>query len=250
MYDCIDYDVTVASLGVAMAPWCFTADGTGASTQCKPLTCSQGVQRACPAGAPPADGPAAGLAGWAAAPCVEALCGARAALANLTACASDAAADRSALQAAFVTLNASSAYPAALSAAASAAAAGSDSLNLTSATSLTARCDMQYGQMCVDDVISALCPAIFRSNNYWMVRTKPEFVCDLGCLTALCGLQNRRRNFNATTGTACADADLEMLIRCVCTWRACGSTFVDPWQAAGLAHGTRHVTGRAALLRM
>jgi hypothetical protein len=183
-------------------PWCFTDATSGAWGACQPLTCSQGVRRACPAGAPPGAGAAAdAYAPWAAPACVDALCGARAALANISACVNDTDAEKSALSTAFDLLNASQDFATALAA------------SPAPAPSLSAYCDAQYGQLCVDDVIAPACPSVFRSDNYWMVRTTQSTLCDAGCLAALCGLQQRRRHFNASTGAACADADLEMLIR-------------------------------------
>jgi hypothetical protein len=208
VYDCISYNQT----GPAPAePWCFGPGGVRAV--CRLLTCSQGVQRACPVGAvPPAGALAPELLTWAAPACAEALCAARAALANMSACTADSAAEQAALMAAFSGLNASAAYPAALQTAAAAAGAP---LGAVPPASLSAYCSSQYGQMCVDDVIDPACPAVFRSDNKWMVRTAAAPLCDLDCLRALCVLQQRRRHFNASTGDACADADLEMLIRLV-----------------------------------
>ena len=218
VYDCISYDATKVEYSDSppTKPWCFTNTQTGATGDCKPLTCSQGVQRACPAGAPPADGGsigggAAALAGWVAPGCVDALCGARLSIANVSTCYRDTAAERDSLVSTFAALNASADYAQALAA----AVAPGDGVAASGAAAepLASYCDRRYGQLCVDDVIDPACPAIFRSNNYWMVRTSAAAICDLGCLRALCGLQHRRRSFNASTGMACADADLEMLLR-------------------------------------
>jgi hypothetical protein len=206
VYDCVAYN---QSGPAPAAPWCFGPGG--APAPCRPLTCSQGVQRACPAGTPPLGGGATALAPWAAPACAEALCATRGALANVSACALDTPAERAELAAAFAGLNASAEFPAALAAAAD--AAGAAPPGAAPPASLSAHCNARFGQLCLDDVIDPACPAVFRSDNQWMVRTGAATLCDPGCLRALCGLQQRRRHFNATTGDVCADADLEMLIR-------------------------------------
>ncbi|GBF88369.1 hypothetical protein Rsub_01081 [Raphidocelis subcapitata] len=209
LYDCASYNQTSPA---AAAPWCFAAS-SGAPAACAPLTCSQGIERACPAGAPPPAGaPAEQLAPWAAPGCAKALCDARAALANVSACAGDTAAQRAALVGLYSALNSSTYYGAALAAAEPAANAASAAAAAAPA-GLAAYCDARHGQLCVDDVIAPACPSIFRANNFWMLRTSADALCDLGCLTAMCGLQQRRRHFNASTGAACADAELENLIR-------------------------------------
>jgi len=214
VYDCITYNLTSdGSAAGGVTPWCFTASGSKGA--CQTLTCSQGVQRACPAAMPPAGATAAELAAWAAPGCVEALCGARIALSNISACTGDTASEQSMLTSLFSSLEGSSEYVKALAAAA--ASGNSSSAGATTATAaaapLSSHCDSAYGQLCVDAVIDPACPAVFRSKNYWMIRTGASYLCDLGCLEALCTLQYRRRHFNASTGNQCADADLEMLIR-------------------------------------
>jgi hypothetical protein len=228
LYDCASYNQTAS--GAAAAPWCFTAS-SGAPAACAPLTCSQGVERACPAGPPPPAAAAAeALAAWAAPRCAKALCDARAALANVSACVADTEAQRVALVAAYAALNASSSFGAALAAADAAANASSPAAPAAALAGLSAFCDARHGQLCVDDVIAPACPSIFRANNYWMLRTSADALCDLGCLTAMCGLQQRRRHFNASTGMPCADAELENLIR-----RVAGSGCAEKLPAMGPA---------------
>jgi hypothetical protein len=208
-YDCIEYNRT-GDGSSAVTPWCFTADGGSAA--CRLLTCSQGVQRSCPAGGAPAGSAGASeLAGWAAPGCVEALCSARTALVNISVCTTDTPVDRTALVELFSTLDGSASFTTALSA----AGGGNETTAAVAspAPSLSGYCDANFGQLCVDTVIDPACPAVFRSNNFWMIRTGASSLCDLGCLEALCTLQHRRRHFNSSTGNACADADLEMLIR-------------------------------------
>lgn len=76
-------------------------------------------------------------------------------------------------------------------------------------------CAEQYGRECVAATVDPACPAVFRDSGspQWMVRTDAEAVCSADCLRALCGLQAERERLNETRGPACADAELEMLIR-------------------------------------
>lgn len=103
MYDCLPYK---HNTGVTTTPWCFTAAGT--QKECAAYSCSGPVKVDCPATDPSQTG--ADLSGWAVASCLEALCGTRQALVNVSQCTTDTAADRDILQQRFQFLNSSSAF--------------------------------------------------------------------------------------------------------------------------------------------
>lgn len=103
MYNCLDYQ---HDTGSTTQPWCFAADGT--VRVCAPWTCSGPVKIHCPATDPST--PGADLSGWTAQPCLQALCGARQALVNVTQCTTDTADDKAMLQQSFQFLNGSSTF--------------------------------------------------------------------------------------------------------------------------------------------
>ncbi|KAF8072527.1 hypothetical protein HT031_000187 [Scenedesmus sp. PABB004] len=218
MYDCLAYNLTApGGAAAAAAPWCFTNATAGAQEACAPWSCGAAVRRACPPFDPAAPPPDAALPGWAAPACLEALCSARQALANISQCAAtDGPADRAALAGAYSYLAASPAFGALLAGA-------------TGAASLGAHCAAASGELCVDALLDPACPALYRAGNRWFMDATPAGLCDTGCLTALCRLQEAAkasvqgtpsweqhvaaaRGFSPP-GTVCADAALETLVR-------------------------------------
>lgn len=114
MYDCLTYKHAQGS-ATALAvtePWCFTNTSAGNQDACAPWTCSGAFRRACPTFS--AGTPLTALSGFAAPACLDALCGARAALANVSWCTADAPADRDALADAYSQLKGNSQFGALL----------------------------------------------------------------------------------------------------------------------------------------
>jgi hypothetical protein len=62
-----------------------------------------------------------------------------------------------------------------------------------SAGSLASYCDATFGQLCVDEQEDPACPALFRSNNRWYISNQKSLLCDMGCLTVLCHMQEQAK---------------------------------------------------------
>ena len=61
------------------------------------------------------------------------------------------------------------------------------------ADSLDAYCSKKFGYLCMDTILDPACPALFRQNNAWMAATGTAQLCDLGCLKAMCRLQEQAK---------------------------------------------------------
>eukprot|EP00879_Flechtneria_rotunda_P005401 GHRR01005692.1.p1 GENE.GHRR01005692.1~~GHRR01005692.1.p1 ORF type:complete len:1544 (+),score=580.30 GHRR01005692.1:434-5065(+) len=245
LYDCITYNHSLGTTGDKA--WCFTSSSTGEWSYCAPWSCSAAVKRQCPAANPATSG--ANLASWATTDCLEALCNARQALANISQCTQDSQADQDMLVQRYAFLNASAGFNEVLQ--------QQDS----TAGSLEAYCTTKYGQLCVDQVLDPACPALFRANNVWYLSSNTTKLCSTGCLQVLCALQEQGKarvkggsnlDLNAASAKgvfvpagSCADAQLESRVRWMimqyldayCDWQgsanlACNKVLSPPQQCA------------------
>eukprot|EP00882_Tetradesmus_deserticola_P014976 GHRQ01015942.1.p1 GENE.GHRQ01015942.1~~GHRQ01015942.1.p1 ORF type:complete len:119 (+),score=30.22 GHRQ01015942.1:914-1270(+) len=93
MYDCVSYNQS--SNTNSSRPWCFSNATSGQWGYCAPWSCSTALKKHCPRADPSAAG--ANLSAWSSTDCLESLCSARQALANVSQCTQDSAEERALL---------------------------------------------------------------------------------------------------------------------------------------------------------
>lgn len=106
MYDCLSYNQS--SNTNASQPWCFTNATSGDWGYCAPWSCSAAMKQHCPSADPSAGG--ANLSAWSDAGCLESLCNARQALANISQCTQDGVEGRTLLNSTYRFLASSSQF--------------------------------------------------------------------------------------------------------------------------------------------
>jgi hypothetical protein len=114
MYDCLSYNQS--SNTNTSQPWCFSNATSGEWGYCAPWSCSAAMKQHCPRADPSAAG--TNLTGWTDAGCLESLCNARQALANISQCTQDSAEDRALLNSTYRFLASSTQFGATLQASA------------------------------------------------------------------------------------------------------------------------------------
>ncbi|KAF6263192.1 hypothetical protein COO60DRAFT_1635413 [Scenedesmus sp. NREL 46B-D3] len=212
MYDCVSYNQS--SNTNSSQPWCFSNATSGEWGYCAPWSCSAALKQHCPRADPSAAG--ANLSAWSDTGCLESLCNARQALANVSQCTKDSVEDRALLNSTYRFLASSTQFGAVLQPS-------------TGHGTLPSYCDATFGQLCVDELEDPACPALYRTDNRWYITSQQSLLCDMTCLTMLCRMQEKAkaevkgtpqwqsaaaasRGFQAQ-GAVCADAPLENLVR-------------------------------------